>query len=198
MNFLATQLAGKMVDKIIEKQGQKRGRKIRAESLDENYIGYYAFGMEIYGLSKVMIWFCTFLMVLFMIFALSAGGGDGIIVAIAGVFLEISAIFMLVYAKKNSGIIMYSNDGITICKGNGEMVDFSISGLKSITVQGRYMVYEGYGEMVRVLCMGDGVVAYFNHMNARRPDLMQPLLAYRNVVYMLNQDVEKHSRMRHQ
>lgn len=194
MNFLATHIAGKMVDKVIEKQGQKRGRKMRAENLNENYIGYYAFGMEVYGLAKVMIWFCTFLLVLFMIFALSAGGGDGIIVAIAGVFLELSAIFMLVYTRKNSGIILYSNDSITISKGNGEVHDFSISGLKKITVQGRYMVYEGYGECVQVLCMGDGVAAYFNHMNVCRPDLIQPLLTYRNVAYMLNQDMERHNR----
>lgn len=112
------------------------------------------------------------------------------------VFLEVFLIVMYIYTKNNAGVIMYSHDSITIYRGNGELHDFSIGGLRSIRVQGKYMIYEGYGETARVLCMGDGVAAYFDHMNARRPDLMQPLLAYQNVVNMLNQDAVKHNRVR--
>lgn len=122
--------------------------------------------------------------------------GNGILSAIVVVFLEVFLIVMYIYTKNNAGVIMYSHDSITIYKGNGELHDYSIGGLRSIKVQGKYMIYEGYGETARVLCMGDGVAAYFDHMNARRPDLMQPLLAYQNVVNMLNQDAVKHNRVR--
>ncbi|MBQ8041099.1 MAG: hypothetical protein IJ274_14745 [Lachnospiraceae bacterium] len=198
MSFLTTKITSKMIDKVIKKQGQKRSKEMQSEVQSQNYIGYYAFGMEMYGLAKVMFWIITGLVALFLIIGLAAGGDDGIIAVFAGVLMEPMAIFMLTHTKKNSGIVMYSHDSITIYKGNGKMYDFTISGLKRITVQGKYMVYEGFGDVAKVLCMGDGVAAYFNHMNARRPDLMQPLLAYRNVVYMLNQDVEKYNRMRRQ
>ena len=198
MSVLTTKITNKMMDKVIEKQGQKRSKEMQSEVQSQNYVGCYSFGMEMYGLAKVMFWISTGLVALFLLIGLAVGGGDGIILAVAGVFMELMALFMLTHTKKNSGIIMYSHDSITIYKGNGKMYDFTISGLRSIRVQGKYMVYEGFGDVAKVLCMGEGVAAYFNHMNARRPDLMQPLLAYRNVVYMLNQDVEKYNRLRHQ
>lgn len=196
MGFLATKIATKMMDKAIEKQSKKRAAQMQGGLQGQNYMGYCSFGMELYGTGQVVFWCLTGLAVLFLIFGLAFGGGDGVLMAIAAVFLELMAIFMLVYTKNNAGIIMYSHDSITIYKGNGELHDFSIGGLRSIRVQGKYMIYEGYGETARVVCMGDGVAAYFDHMNARRPDLMQPLLAYQNIVYMLNQDAVKHNRVR--
>ena len=196
MGFLVTKLTSKMMDIVIEKKTQKRAAQMWNEMQGQNYMGYYCFGMETYGAGLLSLWCMTVLAVIFLIFGIVLGGSDGILSAIAAVFLELMAIFMLVYTKNNAGVIMYSHDCITIYKGNGELHDYSIGGLRSIRVQGKYMIYEGYGETARVLCMGDGVAAYFDHMNARRPDLMQPLLAYQNVVYMLNQDAVKHNRVR--
>lgn len=196
MRFLVTKLASKMMDIVVEKKTQKRAAQMWNEMQGQNYMGYYCFGMETYGAGLLSLWCMTVLAVIFLIFGLAFGGGDGVLMVIVSVFLELMAIFMLVYTKNNAGVIMYSHDSITIYKGNGELHDFSIGGLRSIKVQGKYMIYEGYGETARVLCMGDGVAAYFDHMNARRPDLMQPLLAYQNVVNMLNQDAVKHNRVR--
>lgn len=196
MGFLVTKLTSKMMDIVIEKKTQKRAAQMWNEMQGQNYMGYYCFGMETYGAGLLSLWCMTVLAVIFLIFGIVLGGSDGILSAIVAVFLELMAIFMLVYTKNNAGVIMYSHDSITIYKGNGELHDYSIGGLRSIRVQGKYMIYEGYGETARVLCMGDGVAAYFDHMNERRPDLMQPLLAYQNVVYMLNQDAVKHNRVR--
>lgn len=181
-------ISEKIIKKQIAKETQKGNMKMEQEYQDTYYMGRHIFGMELYATMKISSRL-IYLIVAILLLASLIAEKDAAIIAITALLLWAFTFFMTRYTKKTSGIILYTNDYIRICKSSGETHTFSIAGLKSIERKGRNFVYTGVEGTAKVLGGGEGIAALFAHLEERRPELIKPLYSISQVMYVINDDL---------
>ena len=169
----------KAINKAIAKEAKKEQEKIEGSQTDTYHNGIYMFGMDTYATMKVN----SIFMYAIAIIIILVGLVSNMFISFLGILFGLFTYVIVKLATRKSGFIVYTNDFIQIFKkGGAESTTLSISGLKNLEVKYPNYIFIGQEGTVKVLSGGGkGFADFVDHLNERRPDLVQPFFQNKNV-----------------
>lgn len=179
MSFLTQLILQKAVDKAIAKAVGHAQAKAVASQTDTYYNGIYMFGMDTYATFKV----ASIFLYIIAIFITLSGFIVGIVASITGILFGLFTYAMLKIASRRFGFILYTDNYIKIIKQEGkDTTTLSISGLKSLEYKYPNYIFVGQEDTAQVVSGGgEGFADFIDHLNARRPELVQVFFQNQNV-----------------
>ena len=179
MSFLIQIILEKAVNKAIAKAVGREQAKAVASQADTYYNGIFMFGMNTYATLKIASIFMYIIAILITLF----GFVVGIVVSIAGVIFGLFTYAMFKTASGRFGFILYTDNYIKIIKKEGkDTTTLSISGLKSLEYKYPNYIFVGREGTAQIISGGgNGFSDFINHLNERRPELVQVFFQNQNV-----------------
>lgn len=169
---------------------QRKRKKLQTKTEDSQaeiyYDGIYTFGMDTYVTLKVTARMMYAIAIMIMLFCLVGGF---IIFAIGLIFAGFTRL-MVKSAEKKFGFILYTNEYITAyLKGGKDVVTMPIAGMKSMEYKYPKYTFTDGNQTVQIISGGGkGLAGFIEHMNERRPDLVDAFYQNKNVVNAYNFD----------
>lgn len=179
LSLSAEAIAQKAIDKIIAKETKKQQAKTEASQIDTYYNGIYTFGMDPFITIKVT----SKIMYAMAIGIILAGFIGGFIITALGIIFGLFTHLMVKLCAKRFGFILYTNEYIKIfTKGGKDVATLSISGLNNIKYKYPNYIFSGNNQTVKIISGGGkGFAAFVDHLNERRPDLVETFFQSKNV-----------------
>lgn len=142
--------------------------------------------MDTYVTLKVTARMMYAIAIMIMLFCLVGGF---IIFAIGLIFAGFTRL-MVKSAEKKFGFILYTNEYITAyLKGGKDVVTMPIAGMKSMEYKYPKYTFTDGNQTVQIISGGGkGLAGFIEHMNERRPDLVDAFYQNKNVVNAYNFD----------
>ena len=169
----------KAINKAIAKEAKKEQEKTVSTQTDTYYNGIYMFGMDTYVTMKLASRFMYAIAIFITLIGLIAG----VFVTVLGILFGLFTYAMAELTTRSSGFILYTNNYIKIIKKDGaESTTLSISGLKSLEVKYPHYIFVGQEGTAKVVSGGGkGFADFVDHLNERRPELIETFYQNKNV-----------------
>ena len=179
MSLLAQKIIQKVIDKAIAKEAGREKEKTLESQADTYYNGIYIFGMDTYATIKISSKFMYATAIFFTLFGLIAE----IFVAVLGILLGLFTYIIVKVATRGFGFVLYTNEYIKVFKKDGtECTTLSIAGLKNLEYKYPNYTFAGLEATAKVVAGGgEGFANFIDHLNERRPELVQTFFQNQNV-----------------
>lgn len=179
LSLSAEAIAQKAIDKIIAKETKKQQDKTVASQIDTYYNGIYTFGMDTYITAKVTSRIMYAIAIMLILFGLIGA----FLIATLGILFGLFTHFFVKISSKRFGFILYTNDYLKIFTKGGKITNtMSISGLKSIKYKYPNYIFSDHNQSVKIISGGGkGFAAFIDHLNERRPELIETFFQNKNV-----------------